>query len=420
MNKILRQQVKKYLLNGEKWPEKFEALLNDINTTYNDFEKSRSKIIDEKMEAISELRNETAELENAHAELGRILNSVNYGFFSRNMITNQYTYLSSACERIYGYSAKKFFENTRLWYDVIHPEDRPVVESDGERLQNREEICTQYRINNKSKGWRWIELTLIPFVRGKTLVRVDGVVSDISSKKQVETEREVMVNELIKSNADLKQFSYITSHNLRAPLSNIQGILALFRIDKNDEHNSQMLEMLKISAGQLNSTIDDLTNILIIKNQVNPDLNQVNLEDSFKQALQTFSSSLLEIGGEIQMDFSALGIVFNRIYLESIFVNLLSNAIKYHLPGRRLLIDVRSFEDENGNVVLKFSDNGMGIDLDRHGEKVFGLYQRFHEEKEGKGLGLFIMKSQIEAAGGKISIESAPDVGTTFTLIFAR
>ena len=95
----------------------------------------------------------------------------------------------------------------------------------------------------------------------------------------------------------------------------------------------------------------------------------------------------------------------------------MSNAIKYRSDKRKLQITI-STQRENHGVVLKISDNGMGIDLDNYGQKLFGLYQRFHDHVGGKGMGLYLVKTQVEALGGSISVESKVDHGTTFTITF--
>jgi signal transduction histidine kinase len=101
----------------------------------------------------------------------------------------------------------------------------------------------------------------------------------------------------------------------------------------------------------------------------------------------------------------------------SIFLNLISNSIKYSRPDVRSIIRISSRKDGN-RIVLVFSDNGMGIDLEAAGKKIFGLYQRFHKHTEGKGVGLYMVKTQVEALGGRISVTSDLNVGTMFTLVF--
>lgn len=249
-------------------------------------------------------------------------------------------------------------------------------------------------------------------------VRFVGAMQDITSKKEIETERELLIKELVKSNADLKQFSYITSHNLRSPLSNITAILDLINYSSLDAYNVEMLKMLRESGKQLSSTVQDLTNILIIKNNINISVTSINIESTFKEILKTFLIELDNIGGTIITDFQVAELKFHKTYLESIFINLISNAIKYRFPDRNLILKISAIEDANDNLKLIFSDNGTGIDLDRHKHKVFGLYQRFNNQIEGHGLGLFIIKSQITALGGNIEVESEVDKGTIFTINF--
>jgi signal transduction histidine kinase len=107
----------------------------------------------------------------------------------------------------------------------------------------------------------------------------------------------------------------------------------------------------------------------------------------------------------------------NKSYLESILLNLLTNSIKYKSDTRKLKINIIAHQLDD-SVVLIFKDNGIGIDLERNKDKIFGLYQRFHDYPDSKGLGLYLVKSQVETMGGTISIDSKVNIGTTFTLTF--
>jgi signal transduction histidine kinase len=126
----------------------------------------------------------------------------------------------------------------------------------------------------------------------------------------------------------------------------------------------------------------------------------------------------MQCDGEITFNFTAYPeINYNKTYLESILLNLLSNAIKYRSPKRPLKVHFKT-EVINEIVVLKVSDNGLGIDMNKYGDKLFGLRKTFHEHKDAKGVGLFLTKSQVEAMGGKIWVESAVDKGTTILIQF--
>lgn len=123
----------------------------------------------------------------------------------------------------------------------------------------------------------------------------------------------------------------------------------------------------------------------------------------------------------IKSDFSEVPkVVFSGAYLESIFLNLLSNALKYANPKRHPVIEIKTQRSENGSIVLSFSDNGLGMNMERVKDKIFGLHQRFHENTDSKGIGLYIVHSQVIALGGKIEVTSSEGVGTTFTIVFNK
>jgi signal transduction histidine kinase len=164
----------------------------------------------------------------------------------------------------------------------------------------------------------------------------------------------------------------------------------------------------------LNDTLNDLINVLVIRSRPNADVEYVKFSEIISQVLANMQVLLQESGGQLKIDFSEVeGVEYSRVHLESIFLNLISNAIKYASPDRELEITIRSEKTHEG-VRLTFTDNGIGFDLMRHGERIFGLYQRFHASKEGKGLGLYMIKSQIISCGGSIKVQSEPGVGTSF------
>jgi signal transduction histidine kinase len=176
--------------------------------------------------------------------------------------------------------------------------------------------------------------------------------------------------------------------------------------------------MFRTSTEQLNKTVNDLLKILIIKNNVNVELANNNVNEILASVTSSLSQEMEEVGCAISKNIHTETIVFNSAYLESIITNLFSNAIKYRSPNRLLQIDVSTKQQPNGDVLLAIQDNGLGIDLKMHKDDIFGLYQRFHTNTDSVGLGLFIVKSQITALGGSIEVESEVDKGTTFSIIF--
>lgn len=234
------------------------------------------------------------------------------------------------------------------------------------------------------------------------------------ARNKAEEERDQLIEDLTSRNQDLNQFAYITSHNLRAPLSNLIGLIDILNYDLLDEYNKTIVDMFKDSAQKLNETIYDLTQMLSIKSNKNVKIEPVSVSRIFKKVCNSFTKQIHTMGIYIHTDFQCEMIPFNKSYLESVLMNLMSNAVKYCSENRALRIEVTTFPDKNGNIIMTFKDNGMGIDLLKHKDRIFGLNERFHSHVNGSGVGLFITKTQITSLGGEISVESEVDKGSTF------
>lgn len=233
---------------------------------------------------------------------------------------------------------------------------------------------------------------------------------------KADEKKEQLIEELTSRNHHLSQFAYITSHNLRAPLSNLIGLIDILNYEHLDEYNKSIVDMFKDSTQKLNETISDLTQMLSLKSNKKVKIEKVNITHIFGKVCNAFSNQILTMGITIHTDFQRKTLPFNKSYLESILTNLTSNAIKYCTENRPLHIQVGTHCDKNGNIILTFSDNGMGIDLVKHKDRIFGLNERFHNHVNGNGVGLFITKTQITSLGGSIEIESEVDKGSTFII----
>ncbi|MBP6373302.1 MAG: PAS domain S-box protein [Flavobacterium sp.] len=275
---------------------------------------------------------------------------------------------------------------------------------------------------NKSGEGYWVNFLMLPITNqeGEHSHWV-SIQRDITAEKKQEKEKEQLIRELTQNNTDLKQFSYITSHNLRAPLSNLSGLLALL---EDTPINNPELELLlngfKKSTQLLNETVNDLVKVIIIKDSPSMLREEVQIQEVFENVFSQLSFLISSVQPVLKMDLDAAPVVHvNKAYLESILLNLFTNSLKYHAADRALKISITTKETPDG-VSLTFKDNGIGIDMARNKDKIFGLYQRFHNYPDSKGLGLYLVKSQIESMGGTITVESKVDKGTTFTLLFSK
>jgi len=211
--------------------------------------------------------------------------------------------------------------------------------------------------------------------------------SELIEKNQQLTETN---QELIKHNNELQQFSYTISHNLKGPVASMTGLLQLMDVDQLDRGNKEIIERLTNAIKTLDGTIRDLGNIIDIRNDLTRIRQKLSLDEELTIIETLLKKEIDENNISIQADFSALPYLYSvKPMLESILYNLVSNAIKYRSPERDSVIKITS-RTIGTDTQLEIEDNGLGIDMGNFGEKVFGLYKRFHTHTEGKGLGLFL------------------------------
>lgn len=287
-------------------------------------------------------------------------------------------------------------------------------------IKNKSECFLEIILYKKDNSEYWVRLSFIPVYNlEQNLSHWISIQRDITEEKKLEKEKEILIRELTRNNKDLKQFSYIISHNLRAPLSNLTGLLNL--IDDIPIENEDLKEILNgfiVSTQLLNETVNDLSKVITIKNTITVKNEELEIQDVLKNILIQLHLRIEIIKPKINIDYGNVSkINTNKVYIESILHNLLTNSLKYKSKNRDLVIDI-SFSEINHIIIIHFKDNGIGIDLEKHKNKIFGLYQRFHNLPDSKGLGLFLVKSQIETMGGTISILSEVEKGTEFILTF--
>ena len=281
-------------------------------------------------------------------------------------------------------------------------------------------IIPELQFTDYTGSTRTFYTTKVPYtIPGTNEKAVLGIARDITLQKQTEIERTKIVADIVQRNKDLEQFSYIVSHNLRSPVANIMGITDLLQNTGNsaDEQNV-LLGALSTSAQKLDGVIRDINLVLQATQEVNENRETVCFYDLLKDIKLSISYVLKSEDVEIKCDFSQVNELKTlKSYLYSIFLNLISNSIKYRQLGIPPVIEITSIQQKNG-IGLMFKDNGMGIDMKQNHGKIFGLYKRFHDHTDGKGMGLYMVKTQVERLGGSITVDSEVDKGTTFKISF--
>lgn len=244
--------------------------------------------------------------------------------------------------------------------------------------------------------------------------------SDITDRKEQEKATTEALNIVSEQNKRLLNFSYIVSHNIRSHASNISGIASILAEDPEPEVRHQFVNGLVSSSTNLDSTLRHLNELLNIQSRVNIHNETVQLKEVVDRTIQA-----------IALDIKANDVLFDlqiteeftvntdRAYLDSIVLNLISNAIKYRKPDVQPIITIQSGEIQKQNW-FSISDNGMGIDLKKYGDRIFGMFKTFHGNRDARGIGLFITRNQIEALGGNIEVNSTFGQGTTFTVYLPK
>ena len=239
---------------------------------------------------------------------------------------------------------------------------------------------------------------------------------DITETKSVAIKLEKITHDLLNRNKALEQFGNIISHNLRAPVANIISIVQLVDTAVDEKERKQYTNFILSSSQALIKVISDINQILEVKQHLHEVKEKIHFEPLLEEIKTSINFMIIQNDVTITSNFDGGSYVYSiRSFIYSIFYNLILNSIKYRREDVSPVIEL-SATTHNDKVILSFKDNGKGIDLNRHGENLFGLYQRFDVSVEGSGLGLFMIKTQIEQLGGSINIESTVGVGTTFII----
>lgn len=380
---------------------------------------------------ITELKQAQVKLAEAVAKNEVILSASEHVVIVSSNLDGVIQNVNVGCEKLLGYTAEDLIGKATPM--VFHNQEqieemeasfaqifgKPTKATDGiiALVKQQDGPITQELVYTTKEG-KPLEmiLTVSPIKAQGELIGFLGISIDISDVKKAEQEIKELLLVSEDQNVRLKNFAHIVSHNLRSHSGNIDFLMDLLIEDHPELEQQEIVTMLKQASTNLKDSIAHLNEVAIIKTTIHDKMHFINLADSVNNAVSNVQAIALknevEIINEIQQPCNVLGI---HAYLDSIVLNFITNAIKYSSPERKSWLKITT--QEQGNfTVLSFEDNGLGIDLERHGSKLFGMYKTFHHHEESRGIGLFITKSQIEALGGKVEVDSKVNQGTTFRI----
>lgn len=370
---------------------------------------------------VTDLKDQESKLKISEERFKFALEASTAGVWDWDLTTNKVFY-SSQSMKILEQESLDIFDNPERWDEIVHPDDLEKYYSEiHDHFENKIPFYENYhRVLTSSGNYKWI------LDRGKVIqrdedgkpLRVIGTHTDISAQKEKELELVRTMELFSQQNSRLLNFSHIVSHNLNTQAGNIKSILDIIDSDDDADNSKEMLGYLRTVSNDLNETIINLTQIVQIQSNTNIPMAALDLNLYLNKTLDLIrdlkNKNQVTIINEITKGVS---VDFNPAYLESILLNFTTNAIKYSNPERPIVIKY-TFLVEDGMKTLSISDNGLGIDLKKHGDSLFGMYKTFHSHKEANGLGLYITKNQIESMKGSVSVESEVGVGTTFKITF--
>lgn len=273
-------------------------------------------------------------------------------------------------------------------------------------------------VRGKSPKWSKNEMDVAKtFVKDLTAFQLRD---QAASLKQLNFQLSKSSQSLEIKNNQLEDFSLIMAHNLRGPMNNILLLHEHYQNEPTEANAEFLLQKIPSIVENMITTMNDLNKVIDTRLEEELPVDEVDLADLINREWENLQPEEVQaVGVHLTTDLQVPTVFLPKVYAESILHNFISNAIKYRSLKRQPQVEIRSWEDEE-QVYLSVSDNGLGMDLDKVGDRLFGLYKTFHYHKQAKGMGLYLTKMQIEALGGKITVESEPDKGTMFTVSFPR
>ncbi|MBL4677439.1 MAG: PAS domain-containing protein [Mucilaginibacter sp.] len=302
--------------------------------------------------------------------------------------------------------------------EFFMPQYRPIVE---EAVNQALTLCKPYDIEVEFRTAKnniiWVKCKAVPVLdEYGRCITIRGTFQDIDNVKRRGLRLQSSINLLDDKNKRLQNFAYIVSHNLRSHAGNLKFMVDLYQETKLAEDRTEIFQHIKTISESLSSTMGYLDDIVKMQAEISKGTKLVEFQKIFDNVESALHTNIVSADAEIHTNFSQAPFInYVPAYLESILQNFLTNALKYKHPDRKPVINIITYK--NGNeVYMTFEDNGLGIDLERHGEQLFGMYKTFHQNADSKGIGLFMTRNQIEALGGNISVESTVNIGTKFTV----
>ncbi|RTY81165.1 PAS domain S-box protein [Flavobacterium sp. LS1P28] len=396
-----------------------EGKLRDINLRWNvirGYEKTFERIIVSTQDITDRKYSEKIIID-SQQRIKSLINTIDGIVWECGVTDLTFKFISQKVENILGYTPEEWLKSPTFWSDHLYLEDSEWVQNYCTiQINDKADLDFEYRMVAKNGDVVWLRDIANVVIENGKVARLQGIMIDITKTKEAEKELKSSFTLVTEQNKRLLNFSYIVSHNLRSHTSNITSIIGLITSSESEEERAEMMELLKTVSSSLNETMLHLNEVVNISTNIGLVSEPLNLKQYIQITQNVLSEQIMAHEVTIISAISdQIMINYNPAYLESILYNIISNSIRYRHPSRKPIIKI-TLVIENEMKVLQISDNGIGIDLVKNADKIFGMYKTFTPNSDSKGIGLFITKNKIDAMGGNITVESEPDIGTTFKI----
>jgi PAS domain S-box-containing protein len=323
--------------------------------------------------------------------------------------------------KILGYTKDEFRNLT--FQDITHPDDlatdlgylREIIKG----IRQTYQLEKRYIHKSGHEIAALLVVSVVKDLEGDILYFISQVI-DITELKSAQNQIAHLLETTQEQNEKLKNFAHIVSHNLRSHGAGIKVLIDILEVENPHFFELETMSLLKNGVSNLSETIENLKEIVNINLSATTPGKEIELSRILRKTIESVyplaRKDDVEIINEINSEVYVFGI---EAYLESIVLNFITNGIKYKSPERKSYLSIRQLNHKD-KIEIRFEDNGLGIDLEKHSNALFGMYKTFHRNKDSRGIGLFITKNQIESIGGRVNVKSIVGEGTIFSVFLLK
>lgn len=394
---------------------------DELVRAYEDVKNAEKELIELNTDLEKRVEERTHALSESEHRFRIVAQATNDAVYDWNLVNNKFWW-NDTFESIFGYNREELESGVQSLYSNLHPDDAEHIKSalNGVINQGQKQWSYEHRFQRADGSYAFV------FNRAYVLhneygvpYRVLGAMIDISRLKQVQEKLKQSNENLRRINVDLDNFVYTASHDLKAPIANLESLMTMLKGEpvNETERGKFIISKIDSSIHKFKDTLNALSEITKVQQNLESANEYLSIKEVLNDVKEDIKDIIQETDAEITEDLQTDSLYFPKINLRSIIYNLLSNAIKYKHPERVPRIEFQTYQKDDF-VVLKVTDNGLGMN-ERQQKKLFTMFRRFHNHVQGSGIGLYMVKRMVENKGGRIEVCSQEEKGSTF-MVFIK